>query len=92
MVRGDRLRADVRRVERLLVVDATMPATRQMGNRIAYEWLLRELDRYRGEVADRLPEAWNLAGDAPVTRSLGAPSTHRPAVPQVEVLEIGRRR
>jgi hypothetical protein len=92
VIRGDKLRADVRRVQRLLLTDEWMPATRQVGNRIAYEWLVRELDRYNREVSDLLPDAWNLAGDSVVSRSLGAPSIHRPAISPVEVLELGWRR
>ena len=92
VIRGEKLRADVRRVQRLLVTDSWMPATRQVGNRIAYDWLVRELDRYNLEVSELLPDAWNLAGGFAVERSLSAPSIHRPATPQVEVLEIGWKR
>jgi hypothetical protein len=92
VIRGERLRADLRRVQRLLVTDSWMPATRQVGNRIAYQWLVRELDRYNLEVSELLPDAWNLAGDSAVARGLSAPSIHRTAIPQVEVLEIGWKR
>ncbi|MBA8794756.1 hypothetical protein FHX74_002375 [Friedmanniella endophytica] len=47
LARRDRLRRDLDRILRLLDVDETMSATRQLGNRLAHRWLvvqLREAD------------------------------------------------
>lgn len=47
VIRRERLRADIQRLRRILATDMDMSATRQLGNRIAYEWLLRELNSLR---------------------------------------------
>jgi len=92
-LRQEKLQADVRRLQRLLATDEWMSATRQIGNRLAYEWLVRELDKStRGLnplfVNDDAYGNWDVPGalepTAPRTRSQPA---QRPA--QVEILEIG---
>ncbi len=50
-LRREKLRADVRRLERLLATDESMSACRQLGNRIAYDWLLRELDKSNRDIS-----------------------------------------
>lgn len=52
-VRRERLRADLHRLQRLLVTDETMSATRQLGNRLAHDWVLRELRELGGAPPDR---------------------------------------
>jgi len=47
VLRRERLRADVQRLQHILATDMWMSATRQLGNRIAYQWLVRELERTR---------------------------------------------
>lgn len=47
VIRRERLRSDILRLRRILATDMDMSATRQLGNRIAYEWLLRELNGLR---------------------------------------------
>ena len=44
VMRRERLVAHLRRLEVLIVTDEEMSATRQIGNRIAYAWLLNEID------------------------------------------------
>jgi hypothetical protein len=47
ILRVEKLRCDVRRLQRIIATDMAMSATRQLGNRIAYNWLLTELERTR---------------------------------------------
>jgi len=99
-LRREKLRADVRRLERLLATDESMSACRQLGNRIAYDWLLRELDKSNRDISQRLPgdsfadswvDDWNIPEPAIVTRDF-VRSQYAQRAPQVEILEIGRRR
>jgi hypothetical protein len=88
-----RLGADLRRVELLLRTDMGRSATRQLGNRLAYEQLLDDLRR--------LPEVEPaLAGASLLPSPYGASDefSHRfvrdgssAGAPVVEILEIGRR-
>jgi len=88
--RRERLRADLYRVEQLLLTDAAKSATRQLGNRMAYDQLRHEL-----EESSRLAPTWAVA--TPVPRS----NDYRPSVrvdavgsgasrsgSRVEVLEV----
>ena len=45
VIRKEQLLVHIARLRRLLLTDMNMSATRQLGNRLAYEWLLRELTR-----------------------------------------------
>ena len=68
-LRRERLQADVRRLQHLLATDEWMSATRQMGNRLAYDWLVRELDRSTRSisplfVSDDTYGNWDLPGSA----------------------------
>lgn len=47
-IRRERLRADIARLQVLLATDMSMSATRQLGNRLAHEWLLRDLRELGG--------------------------------------------
>lgn len=91
-LRRQRLRADVRRLQRILATDMSMSATRQMGNRLAYAWLVRELDKDTRDLAysfldDEPVNDWNVAGPSRM-RDL-ARNHYAPRAPQVEILEIG---
>ena len=92
-LRRQKLRADVRRLQRILATDMSMSATRQMGNRLAYASLVRELDRDTRELAysfldDDPVDDWNVAGPPTRIRDL-ARNQYAPRAPQVEILEIG---
>ena len=52
--RRERLCADLRRVERLIATDTWMSATRQRGNRLAYQQLLDDL-RHTPDVLPAIP-------------------------------------
>lgn len=92
-LRQERLQADVRRLQRILATDEWMSATRQIGNRLAYEWLVRELDKStRGLsplfVSDDRYGNWDVPGPLePTTPRAKSHPAQRP--PQVEILEIG---
>ena len=87
-----RLCADLRRVEHLLATDTWMSATRQRGNRLAYNQLVDDLRRMPVAVSTIFqpqtfdpwdepavePSYWRLRNDG-----------FRPQPPTVEVLEIG---
>jgi hypothetical protein len=45
VLRKEQLLVHLARLRRLLLTDMNMSATRQLGNRLAYEWLQRELTR-----------------------------------------------
>ena len=45
VIRKEQLLGHISRLRRLLLTDMNMSATRQLGNRLAYEWLQRELTR-----------------------------------------------
>ena len=87
MHRREKLCADLRRVEHLVATDAYMSATRQLGNRLAYEQLRDEL-RHTPEVfpASVLFQTVDpLADPTPASRSWGL----LPAQPRtVEILDI----
>ena len=83
-LRREKLRADVRRLERILATDESMSACRQLGNRIAYDWLIRELDKSTRDIsrpfaghdfADSWGDNWNLPEPATVSRDFAKPST-----------------
>ena len=96
-LRRERLRADVRRLERILATDESMSACRQLGNRIAYDWLLGELDKSNRDISQRMPgdnfadswvDDWNVPEPGTVTRDM-VRSQYAQRPPQVEILEIG---
>jgi hypothetical protein len=92
--RRERLYADLARLQRLLANDMAMSATRQLGNRIAYDWVVGELERTRSwarlVVPDLAPDRWSMRAVA--GSSAGAPITHDPQRGStVEVLDIGWR-
>ena len=85
MARRKQLIEDLRRVEQLLLHDATMSATRQLGNRLAREQLLVSLAR----IPDVLPGRDRYSAYEPVPYESSAPS---PALASraasVEVLDV----
>lgn len=92
-LRRERLRADLARLERLVATDENMSATRQLGNRLAYAWLLRERERLGG-LRDAPPSP-----AAAYHRDAGSTSAHTAGQSytsqrgsNVEVLELGWRR
>ena len=88
-LRREKLRADVRRLERILATDESMSACRQLGNRIAYDWLsvswtrapATSPDAFAGhDFADSWVDNWNVPEPATVTRDF-ARSQYAPARP-----------
>lgn len=94
VLRRERLRADIERLQRVIATDMSMSATRQLGNRLAYEWVLRDLANLRGgpeHVAD--DGAINNWIDSPrplhSTGLISSQDTQR--TPKVETIDIGWR-
>jgi hypothetical protein len=88
-LRREKLRYDIQRLRRILAMDVCMSATRQLGNRLAYDWLMREWDRTRN-FADPFMDARSLeswyASANPVARP--APVFDPRRAGNVEVLDI----
>lgn len=88
--RRQQLCADVERLRRIVATDMAMSATRQIGNRLAYQQLLDDLehtpDVYPAALDDGTLVGW---GPSALTGILGRDSRR---VSAVEVLEIGWRR
>jgi hypothetical protein len=92
MERRRQLCADLRRVEHLLATDTWMSATRQRGNRLAYNQLVDDLRRMPVAVSTIFEpqtfDPWNASAIEPSYRRLPSDG-FRPQSPTVEVLEIG---
>jgi hypothetical protein len=93
--RRERLCADLRRVEHLIATDTWMSATRQLGNRLAYEQLLDDL-KHTPDVLPAIPgmneiNSWTpaTATAEPATPDTGYGTRN---APKIEILEIGWRR
>ena len=93
--RRQQLCADLRRVKHLIATDTWMSATRQLGNRLAYEQLLDDL-KQTPDVLLPIPgmseiNSWTPATSAaePVIPDIGYDSRN---APKIEILEIGWRR
>ena len=76
--RRQQLEVHLERLRRILATDQTMSATRQAGNRLAYAWLLRELER--------TPLLWPTVVP---TRSVNVVSYDARRGSVVEILEVG---
>ncbi|HZA03683.1 MAG TPA: hypothetical protein VE617_03915 [Propionibacteriaceae bacterium] len=76
--RRQRLEAHIERLRRILATDQTMSATRQAGNRLAYAWLQRELERTPLLVPTMVP-----------TRSVSLVDYDSRRGSSVEILEVG---
>ena len=88
--RRRKLSADLRRVEHLLATDSWMSATRQRGNRIAYDRLVADL-RHMPVVLPSISQTFGIWEESPLTSpSTWLPRTgYSPQPPTVEILEIG---
>lgn len=94
VVRREKLSSDMRRLQGIIATDMTMSATRQLGNRLAYDWILRELE---GSAHLWQPPApvhtatWHVPRQAvPTIDPISSHPWQRP--PNVETLDIGWRR
>ena len=95
VLRRQQLCADLRRVEHLIATDTWMSATRQCGNRLAYEQLLDDL-RHTPDVLPAIPGMSEI-NSWTTTASTGQPATSvagyaTRSAPKIEILEIGWRR
>jgi hypothetical protein len=93
MERRRRLCADLRRVEHLIATDTWMSATRQRGNRIAYDRLVDDL-RHTPDVSPAIFQTFGSSEESiiePRSRWLTDDGSWRQPR-TVEVLEIGRTR
>ena len=95
VLRRQRLCADLRRVEHLIATDTWMSATRQLGNRLAYEQLIDDL-KHTPDVLPAIPgmseiNNWTAYASTvePATPDTGYGSRN---APKIEILEIGWRR
>ena len=91
VMRRQRLSDHANRLRRIVATDESMSATRQLGNRLAYQWLLRELERtpdvLLGMSDDDTADRWSpFVTTVPQSKY----AAHR--APTAEVLEIGWRR
>ncbi|CAA9387548.1 MAG: hypothetical protein AVDCRST_MAG75-1369 [uncultured Propionibacteriaceae bacterium] len=94
VLRMERLRRDLQRLEGIIATDMSMSATRQLGNRLAYDWLLRELAEMRDvspmvQAADSM-NTWSVS-TRPIQPTAPASSQHSQHRPKVEILDIGWR-
>lgn len=93
--RREKLLADVARLQRILATDEAMSATRQLGNRIAYDWLVAELERARSLPRTPVPETFSDSwSTGPLSIQPSAPTyaaADQPGGSTVEVLDIGWR-
>lgn len=91
--RLERLHADIARLRRILANDIAMSATRQLGNRLAYDWLLNELARIRrlsyNPLDDQIFAGWDAA-PSPSTVLVPA-GGYTPQRANVEFLDVGWR-
>ena len=76
--RRQQLEGHIERLRRILATDSTMSATRQSGNRLAYAWLLRELERTPLLVPAMVPTRTVTMANDSVRRGSS-----------VEILEVG---
>ncbi len=76
--RRQELESHIERLRRILATDSTMSATRQSGNRLAYAWLLRELERTPLLMPTLMP-----------TRTVNVVNYDARRESSVEILEVG---
>lgn len=91
----EKLYADIARLRRILATDEEMSATRQLGNRIAYDWLLNEFERTRHVVGSvylyDVVDDWSTAVAASPVAATPAMVPGPRSRSTVEVLDIGWR-
>jgi hypothetical protein len=95
VLRRQQLCADLRRIEHLIATDSWMSATRQLGNRLAYEQLLDDL-RHTPDILPAIPgmreiNNWTASSSA-VQPAIPVTGYGPRSAPKVEILEIGWRR
>jgi hypothetical protein len=95
VLRRQQLCADLRRVEHLIATDTWMSATRQLGNRLAYEQLLDDL-RHTPDVLPAIPgmseiNSWTTSAST-VEPAMPVTGYGTRSAPKIEILEIGWRR
>ena len=95
VLRRQQLCADLRRVEHLIATDTWMSATRQRGNRLAYEQLLDDL-RHTPDVLPAIPgmseiNSWTTSAST-VQPTIPVTGYGSRSAPNIEILEIGWRR
>jgi hypothetical protein len=89
-LRRQQLQRDLDRVRRLIADDAWMSATRQVGNRMAYEQLLAELADLGPAPALQPADVWTLSPTStPMPSSALLAGPLPPSTPYVEILELG---
>jgi hypothetical protein len=95
VLRRKRLFADLQRIEHLIATDTWMSATRQLGNRLAYEQLLDDL-KHTPDVLPAIPgmnEINNWTASASTVQPTFPVPGYGPRSPsKIEILEIGWRR
>ena len=94
VLRRQQLCADLRRIEHLIATDTWMSATRQLGNRLAYEQLLDDL-RHTPDILPAIPgmrEINNWTASSAVQPAIPMTGYGPRSAPKVEILEIGWRR
>lgn len=90
VLRRERLHADLARLERILATDMSMSATRQIGNRLAHAWLVRELDASTSDLPPWIQDpGMTLDALGPSLISFGA--QERRYAPKVETLIVSWR-
>ena len=92
MYKRDRLSADLRRIEHLLATDMWMSATRQLGNRLAYDQLIDELRRipdvFPTSFQPQVLDSWDESQVEQLWR-VPAVNGYSAQSPTVEILDIG---
>ncbi len=75
ILRDEKLRADLDRLQHLLATDEHMSATRQLGNRLAYEKLLEQMASRRSDLLAPVASAQPVTSDAMVGREVHGPES-----------------
>ena len=94
VLRRPQICAELRRIEHLIATDTCMSATRQLGNRLAYEQLLDDL-RHTPDILPAIPgmrEINNWTASSAVQPAIPMTGYGHRGAPKVEILEIGWRR
>lgn len=92
LLRREQLRVDLRRLQLLLVTDMHMSATRQLGNRLAYDSVLRDLTALRALLlapTEAAVDSWQAASMPTYSAPTWGSESRRGS--NVETLEISWR-
>jgi hypothetical protein len=93
-LRLEQLLKDAGRLQRILATDKSMAATRQLANRLAYRWILRDLQAAREasrSLATEGVSSWSFSTPTIQSVDVVGPHYSRRGL-DVETLEIGWRR